>query len=86
MNKREQVASSCLFLLHDFSTLKMEATHFSETSVHTRYTLSHIPEVGILHKYIFKLMKTTLGILKFTPLNGPALLIVVKIMVDEEQY
>jgi hypothetical protein len=32
-----------------FSTLKMEAIRSSETSVHTRFTLRHIPENGILH-------------------------------------
>jgi hypothetical protein len=35
-------------LLADFSTLKMEAIHSSETSVHTRSTQPHIPEDGIL--------------------------------------
>jgi hypothetical protein len=35
----------------DFSTLKMEAIHFSETSVHTRSTRRHIPENGILHSH-----------------------------------
>jgi hypothetical protein len=34
--------------LADFSTLKMEAILSSETSVHTRSTLRHIPEDGIL--------------------------------------
>jgi hypothetical protein len=33
--------------LADFSTLKMEAICFSETSVHTRSTRRHIPEDGI---------------------------------------
>jgi hypothetical protein len=33
--------------LVDFSTLKMEAMRFSETSVHTRTTRRHIPEDGI---------------------------------------
>jgi hypothetical protein len=33
--------------LADFSTLKMEALCFSETSVHTRSTWRHIPEDGI---------------------------------------
>jgi hypothetical protein len=37
----------------DFSTLKMEAIHSSETSVHTRYTWRHIPEHGILQIYIY---------------------------------
>jgi hypothetical protein len=32
-----------------FSTLKMEAIHFSETSAHTRSTRHHIQEDGILH-------------------------------------
>jgi hypothetical protein len=31
-----------------FSTLKMEAIRFTETSVHTRTTLRHIPENGVL--------------------------------------
>jgi hypothetical protein len=35
--------------LADVSTLKMEAIRSSETSVHTRSTLRHIPEHGILH-------------------------------------
>jgi hypothetical protein len=34
--------------LADFSTLKMEAIRSSETSVHTRSTLRHIPEDVIL--------------------------------------
>jgi hypothetical protein len=34
--------------LADFSTLKMEAIHSSETSVHTRSARRHIPEDGIL--------------------------------------
>jgi hypothetical protein len=37
--------------LADFSTLKMEAVRSSETSVHTRCTLRHIPEDGILHSH-----------------------------------
>jgi hypothetical protein len=37
--------------LADFSTLKMEAIRSSETSLHTRYTLRHIPEDGILHNH-----------------------------------
>jgi hypothetical protein len=35
-------------MLANFSTLKMEAILFSETSVHTRTTRHHIPENGIL--------------------------------------
>jgi hypothetical protein len=35
--------------LADFSTLKMEAIHSSETSVQTRSTRRHIPEDGNLH-------------------------------------
>jgi hypothetical protein len=35
--------------LANFSNLKMEAIHSSETSVHTRSTRRHIPEDGILH-------------------------------------
>jgi hypothetical protein len=34
--------------LADFSTLKMEAMLFSETSAHTTSTQRHIPEYGIL--------------------------------------
>jgi hypothetical protein len=33
----------------DFSTLKMETIHSSETSVHTRSTRRHVPEDGILN-------------------------------------
>jgi hypothetical protein len=41
--------------LADFSTLKMEAIRFSETSAHTRSTRRHIPEDGILHVHgLFK--------------------------------
>jgi hypothetical protein len=36
--------------LADFSTLKMEARRSSETSVHTRSTRRHIPEVDIIYK------------------------------------
>jgi hypothetical protein len=39
-------------LLVDFSTLKMEAIHFSKTSVHTRSTRRHIPEDGIPNKIL----------------------------------
>jgi hypothetical protein len=35
----------------DFSTLKMEAKHSSETSVHTNFTRPHIPEGGILYSH-----------------------------------
>jgi hypothetical protein len=35
--------------LADFSTLKIEAIHSSETSVHTRCTRRHIQEDDILH-------------------------------------
>jgi hypothetical protein len=34
--------------LADFSTLKIGAIHFSETSVHTRTTRRHSPENGVL--------------------------------------
>jgi hypothetical protein len=40
----------------DFSTLKMEAIRSSETLVHTRYTLRHIPEDGILNAIYFYLL------------------------------
>jgi hypothetical protein len=35
----------------DFSTLKMEAIHFSETSVNARSTQCHNPEDDILHQF-----------------------------------
>jgi hypothetical protein len=35
----------------DFSTLKMEAIHSSETSIHTKSTRRRIPEDGILHSH-----------------------------------
>jgi hypothetical protein len=45
-----QSAATCSrWFLVDFSKLKMEAIHSSETSVHTRSTWRHIPEDGILH-------------------------------------
>jgi hypothetical protein len=37
--------------LSDFSTLKMEAIRFSETSVHIRPTRRYIPEDGIFHSH-----------------------------------
>jgi hypothetical protein len=40
LQTRAQAGSS----LADFSTIKMEAIHSSETSVHTRSTRRHIPE------------------------------------------
>jgi hypothetical protein len=40
--------------LSDFSTLKMEAIRSSETSVHTRCTLRHIPEGGTLNSDCFR--------------------------------
>jgi hypothetical protein len=40
-----------LFSIAHFSTLKMEATQSSETSVPTRSTRRHIPKDGILHTY-----------------------------------
>jgi hypothetical protein len=39
--------------LAGFSTLMMEAIRSSETSVHTRSTLHHIPEDGILQVYSY---------------------------------
>jgi hypothetical protein len=43
--------------LADFSTLKVEAIHFSETSVRTRSTQRHIPEDDILQNiFIDRLM------------------------------
>jgi hypothetical protein len=52
-NQREQVAADCWrwFLARDFSTLKMEAIRYSETSGNTRSTWRHIPEDGILHSH-----------------------------------
>jgi hypothetical protein len=40
------------YSLADFSILKMEEIHSSETSVQTRSTRRHIPEDGILKKYL----------------------------------
>jgi hypothetical protein len=37
--------------LADFSTLKMEVIHSSETLIYTRSTRRHIPEDGILHSH-----------------------------------
>jgi hypothetical protein len=37
--------------LADFSTLKMDAIHSSETSVHTKFTRPHTPEDGIIHSH-----------------------------------
>jgi hypothetical protein len=54
-NQREQVAADATHAsssLTDFSTLKMEAIRFSETSVQsTRCTRRHITEDGILHSH-----------------------------------
>jgi hypothetical protein len=44
--------------LADFSTLKMEMIHSSETSVHTRTTQRHIPENGILHSHCCENLKS----------------------------
>jgi hypothetical protein len=41
-----------------FSTLKMEAISFLETSVHTRFTWRQIPEDSILHCYTTSLHNT----------------------------
>jgi hypothetical protein len=43
-----QVGSS----LADFSTLRMEAMHTSETSAHIKSTRRHIPKDGILHSHL----------------------------------
>jgi hypothetical protein len=43
--------------LADFSTPKMEAIRSSETSVHKRSTLCHIPENGIFYRRCFPLSK-----------------------------
>jgi hypothetical protein len=45
-----------------FSTLKMEAIHSSETSVHTRSTLRHIPKDGILHSHCRENLKSYIGV------------------------
>jgi hypothetical protein len=45
----------------DFSTLKFEAIRSSETSVHTRSTLRHIPEEGILHSHRLENLKSYTG-------------------------
>jgi hypothetical protein len=37
--------------LADFSTMKLEAIHSSESSDHTSSTRRHIPEDGILHSH-----------------------------------
>jgi hypothetical protein len=50
--------------LADFSTLKMEAIHSSETLVHTRSTQHHIPEDGILlSPFIHLLFSGLLGLI-----------------------
>jgi hypothetical protein len=55
MWRRVDVACSQLLTLISrswiFSTLKIEAIRFSETSNHTRSTRRHIPEDGILHSH-----------------------------------
>jgi hypothetical protein len=43
-----QPPAHAVFSLADFSALKIEAIHSSETSVHTRFIRRHIPEDGIL--------------------------------------
>jgi hypothetical protein len=45
------VSCSRCFSLADFSTLKMEAIHSSETSVHTRSTRRHVPEDDVLRSH-----------------------------------
>jgi hypothetical protein len=44
--------------LTDFSTLKMEAIRYSETSVRTRSTWRNIPENGILHSHRHENLKS----------------------------
>jgi hypothetical protein len=46
--------------LADCYTLKMEAIHSSETSVHTTSTRRHIPEDGLLHSYGRENLRTIL--------------------------
>jgi hypothetical protein len=48
-----QSAATCSnwFLARGFFTLKMKTIRSSETSVHTRSTLRHIPEDGISHSH-----------------------------------
>jgi hypothetical protein len=43
-----QTPAQACSLLANFSTLKMDAVHSSETSVHRRSTWRYIPEDGIL--------------------------------------
>jgi hypothetical protein len=51
MTRWLQLSAQAGSSLADFSALKMEAIHSSETSVHTRATVGHIPEDGILQIY-----------------------------------
>jgi hypothetical protein len=44
------------------STLMMEATHFSETSVLTRATRRHIPEDGNLHSHSHENLKSYIAL------------------------
>jgi hypothetical protein len=46
------------FLLADFSALKVEAIHSSETPVHTRTTRCHIPEYSIFHSHCCENLKS----------------------------
>jgi hypothetical protein len=49
---------SCWFLTRGYFTLKMEAIRSSRTSVHTRSTLRHIPEDGVLHSHCCENLKS----------------------------
>jgi hypothetical protein len=55
------------------STLKMEATRSSETSVYNIPTGRHIPEDGILHSHRHENLKSYILIIVYQELNGPLL-------------
>jgi hypothetical protein len=56
--------------LADFSTLKMEAISFSETSIHTKSTRRHIPEDGILNSYSCIGTRTEVSAAKFSTMKA----------------
>jgi hypothetical protein len=51
--------------LADFSTLKVEAIHSSETSVHARSSWRHIPEDGILHSHRCENLKSYMAYISY---------------------
>jgi hypothetical protein len=51
--------------LADFSTLKIEAIHSSETSVHIRSTQRHIPEDDILHSNLCETLRSYVSKINF---------------------